>query len=71
MNIQGIYVGTSKEAVEAYGAIILSILNSRAEQKTLRAALSALNKGIAVSNVNISNNHIDQPVFEPAKKDEE
>ena len=52
----GIYVGISDEAITAYGETILTILNSKADQSTIRVAIKALQRGLpAPNNSTISN----------------
>lgn len=56
----GIYVGTSPEAVRAVADTILRILNARVDQKTIRQALSILEKSTAApSHTHLNNCNID------------
>lgn len=50
----GISIGASTESIEAAKSTILAILDARADQKTLRAALQAFRDVCRVSDVTIS-----------------
>jgi hypothetical protein len=56
--IVGIKIGMEKEAIEEVGKVIISILQTTADQDTLKTALNVLPEICKVSNVSISDCNI-------------
>lgn len=64
----GIYVGHKPETVLETRKAILEILNAKADQSTIRHALSTLEKSLKIENVSISNVTIDMTNTQNKKK---
>jgi len=54
----GIFIGQTASAVKAFNKAVLQILNTKADQETIRLALQTLSSGLRVENTSISDVNI-------------
>ncbi|WP_421930025.1 hypothetical protein [Nitratireductor rhodophyticola] len=57
----GIKIGQSSEAVDAAKEAVMAILEARADQRTIRAALKSFTKSVSIEGITLSNIAITQP----------
>lgn len=57
----GIKIGQSSEVVDAAKDAVMAILEARADQKTIRAALKSFTQSVSISGITVSGCTITQP----------